>query len=297
MLTRARDSILHRVLTRARDKGVKFNSDKIQFKISEVEYMGNLVSSDGLKPDPKKIEAIVNMPKPTDVTSLQRLLGMIKYLAQYIPNESAFTEPLRELLKKDAEWAWHPEHDKAIEDLKAVFTNKPVLAFFDVKQPVTIQADASQTGLGACLMQRGIPVAYASRAMTRTEQNYAQIEKEMLAICFATSKFHQYVYGKSAVSVQTDHKPIESILKKPLCKAPPILQRLMLRLQSYDLDVHYVPGKCMYLADTLSRAYIQGVGNAEMEDELSRVVHSLVLNIPVSANKLRFAKRPNKIQR
>ena len=96
------DSILHRVLARARDKGVKFNSDKIQFKITEVEYMGNLVSSDGLKPDPKKIEAIVNMPKPTDVTSLQRLLGMIKYLAQYIPNESAITEPLRKLLKKDA---------------------------------------------------------------------------------------------------------------------------------------------------------------------------------------------------
>ena len=192
----------------------------------------------------------------------------------HIPNESAITEPLRELLKKDAEWAWHPEHDKAIENLKAVLTNKPVLAFFDVKQPVTIQADASQSGLGACLMQRGKPVAYASRAMTRAEQNYAQIEKEMLAICFATSKFHQYVYGKSAVSVQTDHKPLESILKKPLCKAPPRLQRLMLRLQPYDLDVHCVPGKYMYLADTLSRAYIQGEGNAEMEDELSRVVHS-----------------------
>ena len=107
----------------------------------------------------------------------------------------------------------------------------------------------------------------------------------MLAICFATSKFH-HVYGKSAVSVQTDHKPLESILKKPLRKAPPRLQRLMLRLQPYDLDVHYVPGKCMYLADTFSRAHIQGEGNAEMEDELSRVVHSLVRNIPVSANKL-----------
>ena len=69
------------MLARARDKGVKFNSDKNPFKISEVEYMGNLISSDGLKPDPKKIEAIVNMPKPTDVTSLQRLLGMINYLA------------------------------------------------------------------------------------------------------------------------------------------------------------------------------------------------------------------------
>ena len=122
-----------------------------------------------ISPETKTIEAIVNMPKPTDVTSLQRLLGMITYLAQYIPNESAITEPLRELLKKDAEWAWHPEHDKAIENLKAVLTNKPVLAFFDVKQPVTIQANASQSGLGTCLMQRAKPVAYAFRAITIAE--------------------------------------------------------------------------------------------------------------------------------
>ena len=255
------------MLSRACDTGVKFNSEKVQFKIGQVEYMGNLVSSDGLKPDPKKIEAIMNMPKPTDVNSLQRLLGLIKYLAQYIPNESAITEPLRELLKKDAEWDWQPEHDKAIEEsLKAVLTSKPALAFYDVNEPVTIQADASQSGLGACLMQKGTPVSYASRAMTSAEQNYAQFEKEMLAICFATSKFHQYGYGKPNVTVQTDHKPLEIIMKKPLCKAPPRLQRL-LRLQPYDLDVHYVPGKYMYLADTLSRAYIQGESSAELEDE------------------------------
>ena len=172
--------------------------------------MGNLVSSEGLKPDPKKIEAIVNMPRPTDVTSL---LGMVKYLALYIPNESAITQPLRELLKKYAEWTWHPEHDKALDNLKAMLTSIPALAFYDVTKPVIIQAEASQSRLGACILQKGKPVAYASRAMTQAEQNYAQIEKEMLAICFATSKFHQYVYGKSAVSVQTDHKPLESILK------------------------------------------------------------------------------------
>ena len=246
------DDILHIVLTRVHDKGVKFNSEKVQFKIGQVEYMGNLESSDGLKPDPKKIEANMNMPKPTDVNSLQRLLGLIKYLAQYIPNESAITEPL----KKDAEWDWQPEHDKAIKRLKAVPTSKPALAFYDVIEPVTIQSDASQSGLGACIMQKGKPVVYASRAMTSAEQNYAQIEKEMLAICFATSKFHQYVYEKPNVSVQADHKPQESILKKPLCKSPPRLQRLMLRLQPYDLEVHYMSGKYMYLADTLSRSYM-----------------------------------------
>ena len=135
-------------------------------------------------------------------------------------------------------------------------------------------------------MQKGKPVAYSSRAMTSAEQNYAHIEKEMLAIGFATRKFQQYVYGKPNVSVQTHHKPLECILKKPLCTAPPIVQRLMLRLQPYDFDLHYVQGKYMYLADTLSRAYIQSESRAELDDELGRIVHSLVLNIPVSASKV-----------
>ena len=132
-------------------------------------------------------------------------------------------------------------------------------------------------------MQKVKSVAYASRAMMSAEQNYAQIEKEMLAICFATSKFHQYVYGKPTVSVQTGHKPLERIVKKPLCKAPPRLQRAMLRLQHYDLDVNYVPGTILLIE--LSRAYIEGERNTELEDELNRIVHSLVLNIPVNARK------------
>ena len=204
------DGILHRVLSRARDKGVKFNSEKVQFKIGQIEYMSNLVSPEGLKPGPKKIEAIMNMPKATVRSqSLQRLLGLNKYLAQYISNESDITEPLREFLKKDAEWDCQPEHDEAIERFKAVLTSKQALAFYDVNEPVTIQADASQSHLGACLMKKGNHVA--SRAMASAEQNYAHIEKDMLASCFATSKFHQYVYGKPKVSVQSDHNPLDSI--------------------------------------------------------------------------------------
>ena len=133
------DAILRKVLDRARDKGVRFNYDKIQFKVSEVKYMGNLVSCKGLKPDPKKAEAIVDMPTPTDVPSLQRLLGMIKYLAQYIPNESAITAPLRVLLKKEVEWNWTFEHDSAINKLREVLTSEPVLAYYDVTKPVKIR--------------------------------------------------------------------------------------------------------------------------------------------------------------
>ena len=105
----------------------------------------------------------------------------------------AITAPLRALLKKEVEWNWTFEHDSAMNKLRKVLMSEPVLAYYDVTKPVTIQADASQSGLGACLLQDGNPIAYASRSMTSAEANYAQIEKEMLAISFATKKFHQYI--------------------------------------------------------------------------------------------------------
>ena len=127
----------------------------------------------------------------------------------------------------------------------------PFFKFFDPKEEVEIQCDASDRGLGACLMQRGQPGAYASRSMTATEVNYAQIEKELLAILFAVERFEQCVYGRP-VRIQTDHRPLESIFRKSLLSAPKRLQRMLLRLQKFDLQVSYKKGTEMYLADTLS---------------------------------------------
>ena len=103
-------------------------------------------------------------------------------------------------------------------------------------------------------MQRGQPVAYASRSMTATEVNYAQIEKEMLAILLAVERFEQCMYGRP-VKIETDDKPLESIFRKSLLSALKRLQRMLLRLQKFDLQVSYKKGTEMYLADTLSRAY------------------------------------------
>ena len=103
---------------------------------------------------------------------------------------SEVTSPLRSLLRKDVDWAWHPEHEAALDKLKQILTNKPVLRFFDVDQPSTLQVDASKGGLGACLLQEGQPVAYASRSLTSAEENYAQIEKELLAIVFGCEHFN-----------------------------------------------------------------------------------------------------------
>ena len=203
--------------------------------------MGHILSQQGQQPDPEKIEAISNMPKPQDKQAVQRLLGMIKFLAPYIPNESDITAPLRDLIKEGNAWQWDTQQDEALSNIKRALTSDPVLAFYDPEQPVTIQADASQSGLGACLLQHGKPIAYASRTLTSPERAYAQIEKEMLALTYGCKKFHPYVYGKT-IDIETDHKPLESIMKKPLGAAPPRLQRMMLQVQKYDLAVRYVPG-------------------------------------------------------
>ena len=123
--------------------------------------------------------------------------------------------------------------------------------------PLAIQCDTSQKGLGAALLQNQKPVAYASRALTDTETRYAQIEKEMLAIVYALEKFNQFTFGRH-VTVYSDHKPLEAILKKPLACAPRRLQGMIMRLQKYDLEVRYEKGTEMHIADFLSRAYLPG---------------------------------------
>ena len=234
------DAIMQALLNRARESGVRFNRKQIQFKVTSIRYMGHFVTEEGLKPDDDKIKAIVNMPPPCDVPSLQRFLGMTKYLSLYIPNESAITSPLRILLKKGCEWKWSADQEEAIEKLKRALVSKPVLAFYNVNKSVIMQCDASQAGLGACLIQDGKPVAFATRSLSSAEKNYAQIEKELLAIVSASEKFHQYVYGHGSITVESDHKPLEYIWKKPLSKTPPRLQRLMLRLRKVPVFGRYI---------------------------------------------------------
>ena len=139
-------------------------------------------------------------------------------------------------------------------------------------------------------MQNGQPVAYASRSMTETEARYTQIEKEMLAIVFAVERFEQCVYGQP-VKVESDHKPLESIFKKSLTSAPKRLQRMLLRLQKFELDVTYKRGTEMVLADTLSRAYrLQGNATPEkrypeeLRGETVRDIESINMtqHLPVS---------------
>ena len=258
------DENLKKVLQRARAVNLKLNVKKCRFRLNKVSYIGHEFTQNGLRPDQSKCAAIKDMPAPDSQAALQRYLGMINYLHKFIPNISEKTAPLRELLHKGTSWCWQAPQQKAFEQLQSDNCSPPVLKFFDPAKPVVLSVDASKAGLGAACLQEGLPVAYASRAMTDAETRYAQIEKELLAAVFAATKFHDFIYGRSAV-IETDHKPLITIVKKALHAAPARLQRMLLQLQQYNLEFVYKCGAELYLADTLSRAYIKETPGEECD--------------------------------
>ena len=250
------DRNLRKFLDRARMTNLKLNPNKMRLRLPQVRFMGHMLSKDGLRPDPEKVKAVEHMPKPTDVAGVRRYIGFVNYLSRFLPQLSEIAEPLRQLMNDGAEFAWLSAQEDAWQRIKDIVITTPVLRYYDLEKEVTVQADASEKGIGCALLQEGQPVAYASRTLSTTEQNYAQIEKECLAIMWACEHFDSYIHGREMVTVETDHKPLEMIFKKPIVHAPKRLQRMMLRLQKYQIVVTYKRGVEMYIADTLSRAML-----------------------------------------
>ena len=189
------------------------------------------------------------------------------------------TAPLRELLKKDVAWHWTERHEQSFHDIKCLFTETSLglLKYYDPKMPVKLQVDACKSGLGAVLMQGGSPIAYASRSLTETECNYAQIEKELLAVTFGCERFHQYIYAKK-VLVETDHRPLISIISKPLDKSTS-------KITSTFTTLRHRP-----TVQTWKRAIFRGYViestssyTDDDEEDLALHVHSATANLPVSS--------------
>lgn len=270
------DQRLRKVLQRAKEYNLKLSKEKCEVRKTEVKYVGQVLTQNGVKPDPEKVRAILMMQKPENRQELLTFLGLVQYLGKFVPRLSDVSASLRKLTETSSgcEWKWTREQDVSFKLIKTMITEAPVLAYYNPKLPLTLSVDASSKGLGATILQQGRPIAYASRALTSSQRNYAQIEKETLAVVFGCQKFHQYIYGRT-VTVESDHKPLESIFRKPLLAAPMRLQRLLLAVQKYDLKIEYTPGKLMFVADALSRQYLN-----ETEEELipEADVNSITLN-------------------
>lgn len=271
------DEALLAVLERARQKGVKFNKNKMKIDVNKVKYLGHIFSEDKIEPDSERIEAIKQMGQPKNKKDLQKFLGVVNYVRQFIPNMAEVTAPLRELIKKNVIFNWTHRQTEAFNKIKEKIVNAPILVPFDEKKIIQIQTDASKDGLGCCILQDGKPISFASRALNEAERRYSQIEKEFLSILFACRKFKFYTYGRK-VKVINDHKPLTAIMKKDINKIPSArLQNIRIKLLNYDIDLEYAPGKTIHIADYLSRYSMQF-----KEDDIDKTLDDAVLSINVS---------------
>ncbi|UYV63201.1 hypothetical protein LAZ67_2003420 [Cordylochernes scorpioides] len=223
------DETLHEVLRRLKNSGIILNNEKCQFGVSNTTFLVHYIDEHGIKADEKKVKAFAEMKPPTDLHGVQRFMGMDNFLGRFVPNLAEITKPLNDLRKKDASFIWCSPQKKAFEKVKYVLASDRVQASFDISKKTMVSADATSYGLGAVPKQEHEanewrPVAFASRTLTKTEQGYAQIKKEALAITWACERFKDFVVGKTFL-IETDNKPLVPIFTtKDLNDLTPRLQ-------------------------------------------------------------------------
>ncbi|KAK3702062.1 hypothetical protein QZH41_004210 [Actinostola sp. cb2023] len=171
------DKNLQSFLHRCRERNIKLNKDKFDFKCEEVCFIGHRLTKEGLKLDPNKVNAIMNMMRPEDVPAVQRLIGMVNYLSKFLSDLSQMCEPIRKLTHKDEPWNWTEKQEQAFQNIKEAVESAPILKYFDAAKPTEGSGDASQHGIGFVLTQEDHPITYASRALTSAEQKYSNRER------------------------------------------------------------------------------------------------------------------------
>lgn len=262
------------VLTRLKDVGLTAKFEKCKFFASEVKFLGFKIDAVGIHALTDKIEAIDKMKIPENVTELKRFLGMANYYAKFVRNYTNTVAPLYKLLKKDVEWLWSGEHQKAFEGIKNKLMSSEVLIHYVPNLPIKITCDASPFGLGAVLSHilpdGGVkPVAFFSRSLSTAEKNYSQLDREALALVFGVKSSHQYVWGRKFF-LETDHKPLKYIFDKNKSLPSNVagrVQRWAVFLSGYDFELKHIEGKTNWSADCLSRApIIRGEENVKMNE-------------------------------
>ena len=251
---------LEAVLSRLEKFGLRVQKEKCEFFRDSLEYLGHIIDATGLHKSPDKMCAIVDAPLPTNTSQLRSFLGLINYYARFVPNLSTLLHPLNGLLHKDIKWEWSKECDEAFRKAKEQLSSKSVLTHYDPQLPVILACDASPYGVGAVISHRmpggeERPIAFASRTLSKAEQNYAQIEREALGIIFGVRRFHSYLYGRHFILL-TDHRPLTTILspsKAIPSMAAARLQRWALILAAHNYTIKYRRAADHGNADGLSR--------------------------------------------
>lgn len=245
---------LRKIFQKLKEFNLKVQLDKSEFLRKEVEFLGHVITQEGVKPNPSKIEAVEKFPLPTTPKEIKSFLGLIGYYRRFIANFSQIVTPLTKCLKKGAKIDVRDvDYLTAFHTCKELLTNAPILAYPDFTKPFKLTTDASNVAIGSVLSQCNRPVAYYSRTLNSAEKNYSTIEKELLAILDATKHFRPYLFGRK-FTIETDHNPLVWLykIKEPNSK----LIRWKLKLEEFDFTITYKRGKENYVADALSRVEI-----------------------------------------
>jgi len=244
------------IFQKLRDANFKVQLNKSDFLRKETEFLGHIVTQEGIKPNPDKIAAIKNFPCPKNKKEIKSFLGLLGYYRKFIKDFAKITKPLTKQLKGyNKTITIDDEFTKTVDFCKILLTNDPILQYPDFTKPFILTTDASNFALGAVLsqgtLQNDKPVCFASRTLSDTEVNYSTIEKGMLAIIWAVQYYRPYLFG-TKFTIVTDHKPLTWLMnfKQPNSK----VIRWRLQLLEYDFEVVYKNGSQNVIADALSRS-------------------------------------------
>jgi hypothetical protein len=238
------------VLQRLRDHQLYAKFTKCEFWLSEVQFLGHVVSLEGISVDPGKVREVLDWKPPRTVHQVCSFLGLVGYYRRFIPNFSKISKPISDLLKKEEKFVWNAERDEAFQTLKKLLPTSPVLAQPNITKSFDIYCDASDTGLGCVIMHEGHVIAYSSRQLCPHEEHYPTHDLELVDVVHALRTWRYYLLG-NVTHIFTDHKSLKYFFTQVDLN---MHQRRLLKLiKDYDMKIHYRPGKANMVAVALSR--------------------------------------------
>ncbi len=252
------ESRVRKILNKCRELNIVLSKKKFDIS-SSITFAGHIISHNGIRPDPAKVEAIKEFPEPTNLTEVRSFLGLANQLGYFIPDLTHVCRPIHELTKKDTAFLWSPAQDHAFQNAKEILTGDLLVHPFDSTLDTELYTDASRLGLGYLLLQKAKDgsnrlIRCGSRALTDAETRYAVTELECLAISYAVSHCDFYLNGAPKITVITDHRALVGIWQKPLAEVPNTrVLRYREKMLKYNLDIVWKAGKTHFMADALSR--------------------------------------------
>ena len=251
--------------------------------VEEVQFLGHVISKEGIAVDPSKVEAVLQWERPKTATEIRSFVGLAGYYRRFIEGFSKIAGPLTQLTRKNQTFIWNDACEESFQELKRRLTTSPVLILPDPNEPFEVYCDASHQGLGCVLMQNRKVVAYASRQLKVHERNYPTHDLELAAVVFALKIWRHFLYG-ATFNVFSDHKSLKYLFDQ---KELNMRQRRWLEfLKDYDFQLQYHPGKANIVADALSRKIISVSNMMMKERELLEQFRDMNLSVDITPGKL-----------